>query len=324
MKILYFTDSHLRITNPKNRLDNFYDTLKSKINEILEISINENIDYILHGGDLFDRPDTPISLVSDFAKIFQKFQAPIYIVSGNHDIFGHNPKTINRTMFGLLDSLGIIHMVKEPVYLKKDVTLQLTAFPYSIDMDSSGNKEGYIVRDKGGMDYAIHLTHGFLIDKKPPDSIPHTLISDICNETVADITFGGHVHYGFKTIIVDDKYFINPGAIVRISNSLSEFKRKPKVVIVELTDSITIHEIELSSAKSAELVLDRSEIERHKFKTQQFNDFKSTIESSTNLNSFDIFDILIEIAKNENISKDVRDEAIKRVEEKQVEGADYN
>ena len=80
----------------------------------------------------------------------------------------------------------------------------------------------------------------------------------------------------------------------------------------------------MKTALPAEEVLDRSEIEHHKFKTQQFNDFKSTIESSSNLKSFDVFDILVEIAKNNNISKEVRDEAIKRVELKQIEGADYN
>lgn len=323
MKFLYFTDSHLRVTNPKNRIDNFYETLKNKMNEILQISLDENVDYILHGGDLFDRPDTPISLVSDFSDIFQKFKAPIYIVSGNHDIFGHNPITVHRTMFGLLDSFGIIRMVNSKVILKKDVTVQLTSFPYSIDMDNSKNREGYIVREKDDVDYAIHLTHGFLTDKKPHDTIPHTLISDI-SDTVADVTFGGHIHYGFKTIEIDGKYFINPGSIVRISNALSEFKRKPKVVILELTDKIDIREINLKTALPAEEVLDRSEIEHHKFKTQQFNDFKSTIESSSNLKSFDVFDILVEIAKNNNISKEVRDEAIKRVELKQIEGADYN
>ncbi|EGY78575.1 metallophosphoesterase family protein [Peptoniphilus indolicus] len=323
MKFLYFTDSHLRVTNPKNRIDNFYETLKNKMNEILQISLNENVDYILHGGDLFDRPDTPISLVSDFSEIFQKFKAPIYIVSGNHDIFGHNPITVHRTMFGLLDSFGIIRMVNNKVILKKDVTVQLTSFPYSIDMDSPKSREGYIVREKDDVDYAIHLTHGFLTDKKPPDTIPHTLISDI-SDTVADVTFGGHIHYGFKTIEIDGKYFINPGSIVRISNALSEFKRKPKVVILELTNKIDIREINLKTALPAEEVLDRSEIEHHKFKTQQFNDFKSTIESSSNLKSFDVFDILVEIAKNNNISKEVRDEAIKRVELKQIEGADYN
>lgn len=67
----------------------------------------EDVDYILHGGDLFDRPDIAISVVSTFAKIFKEAPAPIYIVSGNHDIYGHNPDTLNRTVMGLLCDLKV-------------------------------------------------------------------------------------------------------------------------------------------------------------------------------------------------------------------------
>ena len=38
MKFLFFTDSHIRGTTPKNRKDNFYETLKTKLLEITNIS----------------------------------------------------------------------------------------------------------------------------------------------------------------------------------------------------------------------------------------------------------------------------------------------
>ncbi len=87
MKLLYLTDTHIRGTSPKNRLDDYYESLKEKLKEISNIIREEKVDYVLHGGDLFDRPDVSVSIVSDFAKIFQDFGVPIYIISGNHDIF---------------------------------------------------------------------------------------------------------------------------------------------------------------------------------------------------------------------------------------------
>lgn len=326
MKLLYFTDSHLRSSNPKNRLDNFYETLKQKISEIVDISISENVDYILHGGDLFDRPDTPISLVSDFFKIFNKFQCPIYIVSGNHDIFGHNTNTINRTMLGLLSNLGILNLVNDKkIILKKDnISVQLTSNPYSYGIDEKINIDKYKVTEKNNyVDYMIHMTHGFLVDKPFLKHIPHTLISDI-SDTLADITLGGHYHYGFNTVKIDNKYFINPGAIVRISNSLIELKRRPKVVIIELADSITIKDIYLKSALPGELVLDRSEIERHKFKQDKIFEFKEIIDSSSNFNSLDIYELLTQISINESIDDKVKKEAIRRVQEIQIKGAEFS
>ncbi|CDZ74942.1 DNA repair exonuclease [Peptoniphilus sp. ING2-D1G] len=325
MKILYFTDTHIRATNPKNRLDNFFETLKNKINEVADISIKENVDFVLHGGDLFDRPDTSISIVNEFAKIFQKFKAPIYMISGNHDIFGHNYKTLNRTMLGLLDSFNIIKLVNDKkIILEKDGTkVQLTSNPFFAGIDDEANRYKYIVSDRNPyIDYQIHMTHGFLIDKPFLKNVPHTIISDLL-DTKADITLGGHYHFGFKTQEINGKYFINPGALVRISNSISEINRRPKIVILELTDCISVKEIYLKTALDGNVVLDRREIERHKFKQSKIYEFKEIIDSTTQLSNLNVYDILNEIANNESIEDEIRNEAISRIEEQQRRGAEF-
>lgn len=326
MKFLYFTDTHIRATNPKNRLDDFYTTLQTKLLEVSEISKAEKVDYVLHGGDLFDRPDTSISVVSDFSKIFLSFDVPIYIVSGNHDIFGHNPKTINRTMIGLLNSLNIINLVDEKeIILEKDIKVQLTAAPYVFGMDDEINKGRYIIKERNtNVDYMIHMTHGFLLDKPFIKNIPHTLVSEIL-DTKANITLAGHYHYGFPTQCIDGKYFINPGSLIRISNSLIEIKRRPKVVIINIDkDGISLKDIYLKSALPGDTVLDRSEIERHKLKLDKIYEFKEIIDSTVELGNLDIYEILSEIALNEAISKNVKDEAIKRIQEIQIMEADFS
>ena len=130
LKILYFTDTHIRGTNPKNRKDDFVQTLENKLLEIVDIIKKNNVDYVIHGGDLFDRPDISISIVSRFAKILKTINVPIYIVSGNHDMFGHNPLTINRTMLGLLNELDFFTIIEkdEKIILTKDkIKVQLTS-----------------------------------------------------------------------------------------------------------------------------------------------------------------------------------------------------
>lgn len=325
MKILYFTDTHIRGTNPKNRLDHFYETLLEKFYEVLLIAKKEKVDYVLHGGDLFDRPDISVSIVGEFSKILNQFPMPIYMISGNHDIFGHNPDTLHRTMLGLIADLEVVQLVNNKKIVLNDgkIKVQLTGSPYTFSIDDKNNRSAYILTDKDAdVDYAIHMTHGFLVDKPFMESVPHTLITDIL-ETKADITLAGHYHYGFPTTCIDGKYFVNPGALIRISNSLAEMKRKVKVNILELSDQINIREVILRSARPGEEVLDRKEIERHKFKGIKINEFKEIIDSSTNLTNLDIFSLLREISRNENISQKVREEALKRVETAQIKGADY-
>ena len=167
MKLLYLTDTHIRGTSPQNRLDDYQETLKEKLREVASIIKEEKIDYVLHGGDLFDRPDVSVSIVSDFAKIFQSFGVPIYIISGNHDIFGHNPDTLDRTMLGLLCNLGVMNLVNyKKIILEKDIRVQLTGSPYVYSMDEASNRENYILDEVDNTcKYSIHMTHGFLIDK---------------------------------------------------------------------------------------------------------------------------------------------------------------
>lgn len=326
MKLLYLTDTHIRGTSPKNRLDDYCETLKEKLKEISNIVKEEKIDFVLHGGDLFDRPDVSVSIVSEFAQIFQSFGVPIYIISGNHDIFGHNPDTLDRTMLGLLCNLGIMHLVNyKKIILEKDkLRVQLTGSPYIYSMDELSNRDNYKVTEVDeSCKYAIHMTHGFLIDKPFMKEVSHTLIEDI-KDTKADITLGGHYHFGFKTVELDNKYFVNPGALIRISNSKIEMKRRPKVDIISLDEDIHIEERYLKSAKPGEEVLDSSEMERHQFKGIKMAEFKESIEASANYKSLDIFDLLLRISKSENISEEVKSEALKRVEEAQINEVRYS
>lgn len=317
MKILFFTDTHLRGTNPKNRIDNFTKTLENKLNEIIYLIDDLDIDYVIHGGDLFDRPDLSVAVVSRFAKILKQVKVPFYIVCGNHDIFGHNPKTIDRTMLGLLSSLDFINIIEkdEVIVLSKDgILVQLTGQPYVYDIDSN-DKRGYIVEKiNDGMDYSIHVVHGMLLDRPFVKGVPFTLIDDI-KQTKADITLSGHYHAGFNNQIIDGKYFINPGSLARVTNSLEEISRSPKVVVIELNEKISVNQVELKSAEKGNRVLDRNEIEKHIFKGEQLNQFKQIVESSNNFEKMDINDLLIEVSNSEGISSEIKEEALRRIAE---------
>lgn len=323
MRILYFTDTHIRGNNPKNRKDDFVKTLEDKLIEIVQLISDNNIDYVIHGGDLFDRPDISVSIVSRFARILKEIKVPFYIVSGNHDVFGHNPLTVGRTMLGLLNDLDFINIIKEKekiILTKDNIKLQLTGQPYVYDIDNSMNKDGYIVNEiEDGVNYSIHVVHGMLLDKPFVKGIPYTLLEDI-KETKANITLSGHYHAGFKTTIIDDKYFINPGSIVRITNSLREIERIPQVVVLSLTDKIGIEYIPLKCAQQGDLVLDRSEIEKHIFKGERILEFKQTIDAALDFEKMDINDVLIEVSTSEGVSEEVKLEALRRISLIQMKG----
>ncbi len=323
LKVLFFTDTHIRGTNPKNRKDNFVDTVEKKLIEITDIIEKHNVDFVLHGGDLFDRPDISISIASRFSMILDKIKVPFYLVSGNHDVYGHNPDTIYRTMLGLLDILGVIKIIKgnEKIILEKNnIKVQLTAQPYVYDIDSPENLDYYIVKDiRQDVNYSIHMVHGMLLDKPFIKGIPYTLVDDI-KDTLADITLSGHYHAGFKTLKIDNKYFINPGSMVRISNSLKEIERIPKIVLIEFGKDIQITEIPLESALPGEEVLDRSEIEKNLFKNERIMEFKQSIDAALDFEKMDINEVLIRVSNAEGVEDNVIKEALRRIANVQMKG----
>lgn len=323
MKLLFFTDTHIRGTNPKNRKDVFIDAIEEKFMEIIELIEEYEIDFVLHGGDLFDRPDVSISIVSRFAKILDKIKIPFYLISGNHDVYGHNPDTINRTMLGLLDVLGIINIVNqnEKIFLEKDnIIVQLTGQPYIYDIDRPDNLKHYSPQeiDKKS-NYSIHMVHGMLLDKPFIKGIPYTLIDDI-KDTLADITLSGHYHAGYKTTKINGKYFINPGSMVRITNSLKEIERKPSVVFIELGDKISIKEIPLTSALPGKDILDRDEMEKAAFKGERMLEFKQTIDAALDFEKMDINEVLIEVSGATGVEEEVKIEALRRIAICQMKG----
>jgi DNA repair exonuclease SbcCD nuclease subunit len=324
LRILYFTDTHIRGTNPKNRKDDFVQTLENKLLEILDIIKGKSIDYVIHGGDLFDRPDISISIVNKFAKILKQIDIPFYIVSGNHDIFGHNPETMNRTILGLLNELNFITVIEKDkkIILEKDnIKVQLTGQPYVYDIDDVLNRSNYILSDVDeGTNYSIHVVHGMLLDKPFIKGIPYTLVDDI-KDTKADITLCGHYHAGFKTIEIKNKYFINPGSLVRVTNTLSEMDRKPQIVLLDMNDKIKIDYIPLASALDGDLVLDRSQVEKSVFRNERLYEFKQTIDSALDFEKMDINDVLIEVSTSEGVPDNVKAEAIRRIA--QIQMKDY-
>jgi exonuclease SbcD len=96
MRLLFLTDTHIRTASMRSRLDTILDTLEEKLREVAAQAREYHVDAVIHGGDLFDRPDVSVQTVARFATLLADFPVPIYVVAGNHDIFAHNPKTLPR------------------------------------------------------------------------------------------------------------------------------------------------------------------------------------------------------------------------------------
>ncbi|MDO5755372.1 MAG: metallophosphoesterase [Tissierellia bacterium] len=316
MKFLFFTDTHIKNHGFENRKDDYVESLKMKFEEIKEIGIEEEVDYYLHGGDLLDRPDISLKTAGEFGQILQSFPKPIYGISGNHDIFGHNPNTVSRSVLGLYHSFSIVELIhwEKPLILEDgDLRIQISGSPYRYDIDGKDHSRYYPQREEN-VDIHILMIHSFLLDKKFIDNIPYTLIEDIM-DTDADIVLAGHYHTGFGVKKLNKKYFINPGAVVRISRSTPEFDRIPKVALLELNKKewkISLRD--LKTARPGHEILKKIDRSRDVNK-DKMEEFKKLIRQSSDLKGYKILEILKEISTKEKIEASILEEAIRRLEE---------
>lgn len=316
MKFLYFTDTHIRGNAPANRKDNFLDTLRAKFAEVAELAREHDVCALLHGGDFFDLPNPSLTVVGDFLALLQGAGKPVYAIAGNHDLFGHNPDTLPRTVLGFIARLGLINLLNpgENVFLTDEhCTVQITGQHYHYDMDRRDPNLDYVIQKSAQAHVAIHLVHGMLMDKAFMEGVAHTTIDQI-RHTEADVTICGHNHLGFADYQLDNKWFVNPGALIRLSNHPHEMTRRPQVLLVECSATgVSLKRIVLKSGAPGTEVLDRSASELAAYQEERLSSFVQSIRSAGDYKGIDIASVIETIANREGIQPDVKTEALRRI-----------
>lgn len=342
IKLLYFGDFHNDEKVPNSRIDNFVETRKRKIKEILQIAKNENVVALLEPGDFLNKPKISNSYLSELKRdwgftegnienilsdvllknkttkelikaIEDCNRIPIIGTVGNHELIGSSLKTFSDSAISQLVESGFIRLAtkENPILLKDDdgTTVAITASPFDLDIDGS-DKSAYIVDEKLG-DFHIHMVHGMLMAKSFGNKFEHTTVQEIIYKTKADLTINGHDHIGYDPIYLDGKIAYNPGAPVRLSAEKKEMERRPKVTIIEIDKSgINLRDIYLQSAEEGSKVLTREHIENKKIKNKKVAQMQSIINKAKLESSLDITDILKNIAKNKALPEEVVKESV--------------
>ena len=312
MRLLFLTDTHIRTASMRSRLDTILDTLEEKLREVAAQAREYHVDAVIHGGDLFDRPDVSVQTVARFATLLADFPVPIYVVAGNHDIFAHNPKTLPRTMLGLLSALHVIHLIpEEGMLLENDCKVQLTAAPFRYDIDR-GERIAYCPQRNTLADWHIHVVHGMLLPKPFIADISHTVIADL-PKIEADVVLSGHYHNGYDTIESKGTLFVNPGSLLRTSNSKIDMLRTPQTVLLSLSKEMTLTHLPLRCAKPGEEVLSRAAITEIEMRQENLEQFKLLVREHVDLERYDIFHMLEEVSQKEEFEPAIVQEAIRRL-----------
>lgn len=285
MRLLYLTDTHLRGLAPEARVDDFAETVKAKLREVVLLAGRLKVSAVIHGGDLFDLPEPGLGQVGEYIEILSGLKAPFYAVPGNHDLYGNNPSTLPRALFGFLARVGFVRLLtRAPVFfdLGGGKKLQLTGQGCHPEIDRRDWTLDYVVAKKEA-DFAVHVVHGMLLPRSVISSAPFlpaaTPAEDVLEATKADVTLAGHYHVPWE-IDVDGKTALNPGALVRLSAHPDEMDRLPQVAVLECSpEGVSCRCLPLMCVRPGGEVLSRAHLDAARAREESRAAFLAGLES---------------------------------------------
>lgn len=303
MRFLYLTDSHIRGINPSSRKGDYYHDIMEKISEVISLSKKLKVNYVIHGGDLWDSNNVSNIMIDDFVDIVEQSKIPWHILPGNHDLVGHDWENSKGTALAHIFRRSKLIHIFDWIHDNK-YCLQGFKYYHNIEKDI---KEKGLICHKTNAKFKIAVVHALITLKSLPYQAMHVVMKDI--KTDFDIILCGHNHHGWGIKEIKGTKFINISSLGR--RKIDEADIKPSVLYVDIeTKELKI--IELKSAKPKEEVFDLTRIE----KAKEFNaDIELFIKSlkDTEVSGLDLRGIIENISSQKNIDRVVIDEAIERI-----------
>ncbi len=318
LKFIQTNDIHWKLANPIGRIDIYYEAIGTKLSEIFTMAESIGADGILIAGDLVDTPGIGYDALRSFGKLLIQSPCPIYTIAGQHDEWSHNPESLRRTPYGILDSFGLIRSVADDPILSCagsiPVIISGRNYDYEADVEEDYYEPNYdnfpITNEKPVI---IHLAHGTVLAETPIYE-RFTLVSQV--KTSADVLCVGDYHAGIGVKKVDNTFVINPGALARLKATEEEMTRRVQVSVIEVGEdrSIDIRLVPLESAMPGEKILSREHLEAEVAKEERMEKFLELLASEGESKFMEVRDIVEDIAARKNIPDPIKAETLKRID----------
>jgi DNA repair protein SbcD/Mre11 len=230
VKFGFFTDVHIRGKNPESRKDDYLKSVMGKLQYIIDYAINNELDALLCGGDLFNVANVSDGIKNDLMVMFSPLRdcnIPLYTIVGSHDYLDYNMNTLNRTSIKVLHNAGLLHILSEPI-----IYGGVELFPFSHSNMAVSEPESYAIKKRSTR--SIQLIHEMILHKPAP--FPHILIDSLPIDSMGDVILLGHYHAGFGQNYVIERnghYIVSPGSLGRVERT----ERMPSLILIDFNET---------------------------------------------------------------------------------------
>lgn len=299
-KIRFIHCADLHLDSPYSGLHHLPESILQDIKEstflaferIIEFAIDENVDFVLFVGDLFDQQSSSLKSLMRLKhglNLLNEHNINAYISFGNHDFGMHDKLNFNMPPNTyLFTSEKVSHFVFE----KKPLT---KVYIYSFSYEERSVTHKKVNEYKRMSDDGLHIgmLHGSIQSNNEHDQYAPFLIEDL-KKANFDYWALGHIHQ--RDILMKDPYAVYPGNIQGRHMKETGEKGCYLVELDEHETSLTFHpvqniifneiELDLGNIQHSQQIIEQIELFKSKLRQQRMKmvvRLTLTIENETNI-----------------------------------------
>lgn len=227
-KILFVGDIHGKAINPLKRFCNYNEDLYVKLEWIRDYANQNNVDTIVHLGDIFDKPEASDEWKNKFIQIWKQYNGKFYSIIGKlHDLFYNNEQSYSKTCLYNLELSGVLTVLKD-----QEIDLGSTVlYPLSMHIKEAKKQIKCIDKHfKTGKDYVL-LAHQFYDwTLEPSAGFEDEELLTI--QTPCSLILG-HDHRQHSTKTIGHVSVYRPGSLMRTELSETTIEQKPRVLLYD-------------------------------------------------------------------------------------------
>ncbi len=226
MKILLTADIHLRGDAPACRKnpDKWLTEQAQSFAQIAALANKHRCREVWIIGDLFHRSRTSTEGTVQALNLMNRFDVPVRVLLGNHDLYGHNPDERDRSTIGTIFSLPNVRELRsfeEPISWGADAkSVYIEAYPFGTEPEKIPHCD-------------IWATHQLVFPDEASRPIPElgVLAEDLLQRSDAKVIITGDYHHGYIKEFGDRKV-VTCGCINIQARDMADYK--PRVYILDL------------------------------------------------------------------------------------------
>lgn len=306
-KVCIVGDTHFSPKQPISRKDNYPETLLNKLDNLLELCKDNNIEDVIFLGDLINANQMTMEYFIILFKHFMEFKKNnirLHSIIGNHDVQHGNEEFLDKSPLTILFKSGL--------FSNKDFTVDNCLFTMMNYYESVNTIE------PATNDYTnILIGHYFYLNGF--NDINHTLSPEECKNLGYNFYFLGHDHTPYEPLKINNYEVHRPGSFSRATSETCQVSRDNIQVCIFDTDSLLVTYKNIPNVLSSKDIYKESKlisklIDKDEVDTTLSEDINNLINDLSFNFSGDIYLVLDEM----QLDEEVKNSVIKYLEEEGI------